>query len=236
MPEDLWRGLHDDFQALSNEERSIMRETGKDHVLRATCTYNEHPEVWETGKPEQGLFCLLQVPECGLWILSEGPNENFRARFEALGVRAAIALGSPKDTDLLDYWLHRLFLDLRENNSHELLAASEEGGMILHVCEASATFCSRVEKRALGTTTLAAEQEARRHKRLRATIDSPSAAKRMETYLESHGIGQTQFAVQVGTTDRTLRTFRKTGKVRRDIFESIAKAMGTTKEVLLKRE
>jgi hypothetical protein len=71
-------------------------------------------------------------------------------------------------------------------------------------------------------------------RRLTATIESPTAARRMEAYLTSNGIGQTEFANQVGTTDRTLRAFRKRGKVRRDIFEAIAEAMGTTKEALLK--
>jgi hypothetical protein len=56
----------------------------------------------------------------------------------------------------------------------------------------------------------------------------------METYLKSKNIGQTDFAATVGTTDRTLRSFRKTGKVRRDIFKSIAIHMGTTMEALLK--
>ena len=72
--------------------------------------------------------------------------------------------------------------------------------------------------------------------RLKATINSPSAARRMEAFLECKGIGQTDFASSVGTTDRTLRAFRKTGKVRRDIFDSIAKKMNITKEELLKTE
>jgi hypothetical protein len=49
-------------------------------------------------------------------------------------------------------------------------------------------------------------------------------------------IGQTDFASSVNTTDRTLRAFRKTGKVRRDILEAIAKKMNITKEELLKPE
>ena len=56
----------------------------------------------------------------------------------------------------------------------------------------------------------------------------------MEKYLRDNGIGLTDFASRAQTTDRTLRSFRKTGKVRRDIFEGIAKAMGTTKADLLK--
>jgi hypothetical protein len=70
--------------------------------------------------------------------------------------------------------------------------------------------------------------------RMRGTVTSPSAARKMEAYLQAKGIGLTDFATSAGTTDRTLRSFRKTGKVRRDIFDSIAKQMGTTKEELLK--
>jgi hypothetical protein len=72
--------------------------------------------------------------------------------------------------------------------------------------------------------------------RLTATINCPSAASRMEAYLESKAISQTDFASSVNTTDRTLRAFRKTGRVRRDIFDAIAKAMNITKEELLKPE
>ena len=70
--------------------------------------------------------------------------------------------------------------------------------------------------------------------RLSAMITSPGSAKRMEEYITSRGMGMTEFATKAGTTDRTLRAFRKTGKVRRDIFASIASAMNTTKEELLK--
>jgi hypothetical protein len=40
---------------------------------------------------------------------------------------------------------------LLENNSDQLFAASKEGGVILRVCVASATFCSRLERKALAT-------------------------------------------------------------------------------------
>jgi len=70
--------------------------------------------------------------------------------------------------------------------------------------------------------------------RMPGTVTNPSAARKMEAYLEAKGIGLTDFATSVGTTDRTLRSFRRTGKVRRNIFDSIAQQMGTTKEELLK--
>jgi hypothetical protein len=73
-----------------------------------------------------------------------------------------------------------------------------------------------------------------KRKRLPITITSPLAARRLETFLKDKGIEQTAFATQVGTTDRTLRRFRETGTIRRDIFEQIANGMGLTKEQLMK--
>jgi len=70
-------------------------------------------------------------------------------------------------------------------------------------------------------------------KRISATIHCPKAARKMEDYIAKKGLDQTKFAIKAGTTDRTLRRFRKTGRIKRSIFEEIAKAMGTTKEALL---
>jgi hypothetical protein len=64
--------------------------------------------------------------------------------------------------------------------------------------------------------------------RLLSTIECPSAARKMEAYLSANGIGLTDFSSRAGTTDRTLRNFRKTGKIRRNLFAGIAKAMGIT--------
>jgi hypothetical protein len=73
-----------------------------------------------------------------------------------------------------------------------------------------------------------------RRSRLSATINCPSAARRMETYIQSKGMNQTTFARQAQTTDRTLRSFRQSGKVRRDIFAAIAKVMNITTEEFMK--
>jgi hypothetical protein len=69
--------------------------------------------------------------------------------------------------------------------------------------------------------------------RLSATVECPKAARRMEAFCAEKGIGQKQFAAMAKTTDRTLRTFRHSGKVRHDTFGGIAEAMGLTKEELL---
>jgi hypothetical protein len=73
-------------------------------------------------------------------------------------------------------------------------------------------------------------------KRLPATVTSAVAARRMDQYLRMKSIGQTEFAKMAQTTDRTLRSFRKSGKVRRDIFDNIAKAMGITRDDVLMPE
>ncbi len=125
---------------------------------------------------------------------------------------------------------------LEEELQHLLVAVAElerelerlhEAERTPHVTNADATEGHSGQREAPAST---------KRPRLRATINCPSAARRMEAYLQSKGMSQTAFANQVNTTDRTLRSFRKTGKVRRDIFEAIAKAMGTTTETLLKQE
>jgi ribosome-binding protein aMBF1 (putative translation factor) len=149
---DAWKDFHERFTQLAREEERIERAAPKDRLLRAYCSYKEHPEVWEKGKAEQGCFCLLNAPETGLWTLGDGVSENFVERFRALAARAGVTLGSPEGTDPEDFWLHRLWLDLRENKNKQLFAASKEGGVILRVCEASATFCSRLERKAVTGT------------------------------------------------------------------------------------
>ena len=69
--------------------------------------------------------------------------------------------------------------------------------------------------------------------RLSSMIECPSAARKLEKFLHEKGISPAEFAGRAQTTDRTLRNFRKTGRVRRDIFGKIAKAMGTKTEKLL---
>ena len=70
--------------------------------------------------------------------------------------------------------------------------------------------------------------------RLSATITSPTAAQKMQVYMNAHALGQTEFAIQAGTSDKTIRKFRQTGKIRRSILTGIASAMRITKEELLK--
>jgi len=109
-----------------------------------------------------------------MWNYSDGVSENFLERARLCVAEAGRVLTDfPKDADAEDFWLHRLWLDLRETNSEQLFAASEEGGMIVSLCVASATFCARLERKALE----ADGAEERRN----ASIDRAIASrKRME--------------------------------------------------------
>jgi hypothetical protein len=80
---------------------------------------------------------------------------------------------------------------------------------------------------------VAKQIDSQKRHRLQSTVTSLSAARKLEAYIQRNAMGLTEFANKAGTTDRTLRNFRKTGTVRRDIFEGIAKAMGITREALL---
>jgi hypothetical protein len=70
--------------------------------------------------------------------------------------------------------------------------------------------------------------------KLPKSVTSLAAALKMEEHINSIAMQPKNFAKMVETTERTLRRFRKTGKIQRDTFEKIAKAMGTTPEALQK--
>jgi ribosome-binding protein aMBF1 (putative translation factor) len=154
---DEWQGFHSRFMQLACEEQGRAHAItkgkvlgGMDQVLRASCNYSKHPEGHERGKPEQGLICLLDTPPHGVWNTGDGVSENFLERVRLCMARAGRALPDyPKGADAEDFWLHRLYLDLLKNNSECLFCGTKKGGMIVSVCVASATFCSRLERQAL---------------------------------------------------------------------------------------
>ena len=73
-------------------------------------------------------------------------------------------------------------------------------------------------------------------KRLPRSIGTPEAVNAAICYMESEGLMETQFGNQFQSTDRTLRNFRKSGKMRRSTFEAMAKSMGLTIAELLRGE
>lgn len=83
-----------------------------------------------------------------------------------------------------------------------------------------------------GTQRSSQQPAASRHGRLTGIVDSPVAASRTESHLRKKNILQRDFAIAVGCNERTLRRFRRNGKIRRDLLVSIAREMGLTLEQL----
>lgn len=79
-----------------------------------------------------------------------------------------------------------------------------------------------------------AQDYPKRIPRMPSTIHSPNAARKMEEFIIKSNLNQTEFASRAGTTDRTLRSFRNTGRIRRSLLGGIAKTMGITEEELLR--
>ena len=69
--------------------------------------------------------------------------------------------------------------------------------------------------------------------RIQRSLGSGAAVQAARDYMAARGLTATQFGNQFQTTDRTLRHFLKTGKMRRANFEAMAASIGVTVEQLL---
>jgi hypothetical protein len=135
---DPWKRLHNEFKALMEEEDRIVRQRELRDWFHATVIYEEFGEF-------------------GWWSFANSATESLQARFELLATEAGIALNSPPGTVPRDYWLHRLFVDLRANNSQHIRIYTDAGGFILRLFEASATFCTRLDRRSLEKSVITRE-------------------------------------------------------------------------------
>src|SRR5262249_708126 len=126
-----WQSFYHTFHTLADEELQLEPHNVNDRWLRAYASYED------------------QSSECGLWSLSDGVNEGFKARFEVAATRARIALNLPLLNRPLHVWLHHVFRHLLDRKSKLLFSETEEGGIIVRVCEASAIYCAVLERGAL---------------------------------------------------------------------------------------
>lgn len=98
--------------------------------------------------------------EFGSWSLASSATESLQARFLLLATEAGIALSSPPGTLPHVYWLHRLFVDLRANNSRHIRIYhihNGAGGSIERLFEASATYCARLNRQSLENAVMSYE-------------------------------------------------------------------------------
>jgi hypothetical protein len=134
----IWRKIKNGFRALMEEEDRIVQQGG----LSGWCyAHINCPDSRDPG---------------GSWVGSIA-KESLQARFELLATEAAIALGSPAETIPHVYWLHRLLLDLRGNDSNHVRFYSDTVGIIERLFEASAVYCTRLERLSLEEAVVARE-------------------------------------------------------------------------------
>ena len=135
---EFWRKRKRDFTELAAEEYSAVPDPADSRRLRTSGDYTDG-----------------QVGGIGRWRLNDGPNADFLAHFQEAATWAGGALGPPPGVNPLEFWLHRLFQDLletegpRDDIGHLAIGQRDQGGIIRDVCQASATFCSRLARGAL---------------------------------------------------------------------------------------
>jgi hypothetical protein len=170
QPPDVWRSLHETFRGLAEEELSLAPHNTGDRWLRAYVDYKDRSVM------------------CGQWHLSEGVNESFHERFEVEATRAGIALKSTMSGEAGKVWLHHVFLDLLEHKSKLLFAASNDGGTVVRVCEASALYCARLEKQALvegiGSTVSAVQGSVLGSSSTEVAADDPGKGTQREAVIK----------------------------------------------------
>jgi hypothetical protein len=122
-------------------------------------------------------------------------------------------LDCAKGTDPEDFWLHQLYLDLLKNNSDLLFCGTKEGGMILSVCVASATFCARLEREAL-QQTLSAENNGKTE---RSVAAKPTATlpPTWNDLRKQHSITQKEAAGYLRRDTKTVQRLVKANELRR---------------------
>lgn len=127
---DQWANLGGRFRALSEEgKRKAFDLSWSGTMGRELRAGNQHnasskPKIWEQGK---------------IIDMAERPTDEFVARFEALVTRAAHDLEVPEGIVLLRFWLESV-----QRNTTDWFN---------DLCEASAAFCSHLERQALEKAT-----------------------------------------------------------------------------------
>ena len=121
----------------------------------------------EKGKRCLGVMATQELNHSGevaVWTINDSYSDNFKARFELLASQAGKSLGPlPDGSTPFSYWLHRLYQHLREERSSlsrfQIYTAKTDAGnqvslecpLIESACEASSTFCLRLQKREIDT-------------------------------------------------------------------------------------
>jgi predicted DNA-binding protein (UPF0251 family) len=137
-----WERLYEGFAELATEERALSPRV---------------PGLIASMLPDSG-----HGADVAKWETYQSPSESLKGRFDLLATHAGAALGAvPRGAMPIDYWLHRLRQFLSEKKSkwlHDFMSTNGLTGKVSEypvidlVCEASALFCTQLEKVAFERT------------------------------------------------------------------------------------
>lgn len=130
-----WSGLSKKFKELQFEENRLVQQRTASEWL-------------------YGHFSYRESGESSSWWVEGETTENIRAEFELLATEGGIALDSVAGTPPQEHWLHNLVCDLRADGSKHLRLFSDRGGIVERLCEASAIYCMRLDRRWLEKTRM----------------------------------------------------------------------------------
>lgn len=233
---EFWRDLGARFRALPQQRWAIEATWSRDSpgANRTWKVSGPHPDITQQviALAVRGGQRLLQSerPPDEAW-LEEALNRNL-----ATGVATYRRVaGTPKD-HFDEYQSSGMIHRLADQSAHlcsllETDALREEGMGAPPKPHTSETQ----NDRSIGSP-LPAKTPQHEKQRQEGTVTSRLAADRTRQYMQDRSMTQAAFAKRCGTTDRTLRSFFKTAKIRKGLLIGIATAMKTTVESLLNVE
>lgn len=202
----------------------VLTKSGlEDHRLKSPVF-----DVFPAPRPKRPSVVKMHVRNCALTLFSaEAPcypeNPVLEEQLAAL-VRRTVTriLGTVRD--------------LEDMSRDRKLSLEHHGLTLRDIGEAAAHELDPLVRTHLSSQSenITNDKQAIKPVRFRDSIESRSAARKMEAYISKRGMGMTVFANQAGTTDRTLRKFRKTGRLKKSIFADVAETMGETVDSLLR--
>jgi hypothetical protein len=206
-----WQSLLSRFRDLarSEEQRLKRKSPRRDDRLTARCDYAKQAYgVWTfdggDGYTENPFRALAALAGNALGLPKDVDGLNFwlhrlyqylRENYKEMAVRSD-EIGTLKVVGKLyvDDSGHRRYLDPTESNGAYLFAASDERGVILRVCEASAVFCDQLESDAtLRTLQTKSKPEVKlqltdRELKIRAVIERGATGLQYCRELDNAGI------------------------------------------------
>ena len=122
---------------------------------------------------------------------------------------------------------HNKHYQSREDSDRSNLLARIEGPRYFLLKEISLYVSEQL------TADLGHQEASSRQEAFPRSVDNKKAADRVREHIDKSGLTQTQFAGKAGMTDKTVHKFLKTGRIKRNKLDDIAKAMNTSPTELL---